>query len=66
MLQGTWCHTSPSHVPAELLVSENQPFQPDGEPHITAPNHVLDLEVQELGRKPQLLHHTRVLPRCKP
>lgn len=54
------------HLPAELLVSENQTFQPDGEPHVTAPNHVLDLEVQELGREPKLLHHACVLSGCEP
>lgn len=55
-----------SHVPAELLVGENQPFQSDGEPHVTAPHHVLDLEVQKLGRESQLLHHTCILPCCEP
>lgn len=53
------------HIPAELLVSENQALQPDGKPHITAPNHILYLEVQELCREPKLLYHTCILPGCK-
>lgn len=32
-------------LPTELLVGQHKAFQPYGELHITAPHHVLDLEV---------------------
>ena len=51
--------------PAELLVGQHEAFQPDGELHVTAAHHVLDLEVQELGWEAQLLHDPGILPRCK-
>lgn len=66
LLQVAWGCNPDFHIPAELRVSENQAFQPDGEPHVTAPNHILYLEVQELGREPKFLHHTCILPGCKP
>lgn len=46
--------------PAKLLMCEDQSFQTDGELHITAAHHVLNLKVQELCRKPELLHHTSI------
>ena len=34
-----------SDLPTELLVGQHEAFQPNGELHITASHHVLDLEV---------------------
>lgn len=45
-------------LPAKLLMREHQSLQPNGELHITTAHHVLNLEVQELGRKTELLYHT--------
>lgn len=55
-----------SFVPAELLVRQDQSLQSDGEAHITARHHVLDLKVQEAGRKAQFLHHPSILPGRQP
>lgn len=44
-------HQSSVSVPAELLVGQHQSFQSDGETHITAGHHVLDLEVHEASWK---------------
>lgn len=49
-------------VPAELLVGQNQPLQPDGEADVTAGHHVLDLKLQKASRESQLLDHPCVLP----
>ena len=43
---------------------EDQSLQSDGELHIAAAHHVLNFEVQELGRKTELLHHTSILSGC--
>lgn len=51
-------------VPAELLVGQNQSFQSNGETHVTAGHHVLDLEVQEASGEPEFLHHPGVFPGC--
>lgn len=52
-------------VPAELLVCEDQSLQSDGETHVAAGHHVLDLKVQEAGGEAQLLYHPGVLPGCQ-
>lgn len=49
-------------LPAELLVGQNQSFQSDGEAHVTAGHHVLDLELQEAGGETEFLHHPGVFP----
>lgn len=43
---------------------EDQSLQPNGELHITAAHHVLNLEVQELCGKTELLHNTRIFSGC--
>jgi hypothetical protein len=43
-------------------VREDQTFQPDGELDVAGANHVLDLEVLELGRKSEFLNNPGVLP----
>lgn len=55
-----------SVVPAELLVRQDQSLQSDGEAHVTARHHVLDLKVQEAGREAQFLDHPSVLPGRQP
>ena len=39
---------------------EDQTFQPDGELDVAGANHVLDLEVLELGGKAEFLNDTSV------
>lgn len=62
--QGAPQHTH-ADAPAELLVGQHEAFQPYRELHVAAPHHVLNLEVQELGWEPQLLHHAGILSCCQ-